>query len=97
VPINLSIKNVPDEIVDRLKARANANHRSLQGEMMAILEGIAGERQGMEEPRMMFRNERPAKPAGKLTVDEIVAKVEKLGLTRRDEAASLVREDRDSR
>jgi hypothetical protein len=85
--------------VDRLKARADANHRSLQGEMMAILEEVAGARRGMEEPRMTFRNEKVAKTAAprKLTIDEIVAKVEKLGLTRRDEAASLVREDRDSR
>ena len=38
VPVNLSIKNAPDEIVNRLRARAERNHRSLQGELMAILE-----------------------------------------------------------
>ena len=36
--MNLSVKNVPDEWVERLRARAKQNHRSLQGEMMAILE-----------------------------------------------------------
>ncbi|MDT8342025.1 MAG: Arc family DNA-binding protein [Longimicrobiales bacterium] len=38
VPVNLSIKNVPDEWADRLRERATESHRSLQGELMAILE-----------------------------------------------------------
>ncbi|MBV9587022.1 MAG: Arc family DNA-binding protein [Alphaproteobacteria bacterium] len=36
--MNLSIKNAPDHLVDLLKARAERNHRSMQGEMLAILE-----------------------------------------------------------
>lgn len=36
--VNLSIKNVPDELADRLRQRAEAAHRSMQGELMAILE-----------------------------------------------------------
>ena len=35
---SLSIKNVPDELVERLKTRAKRNHRSMQGEMLAIME-----------------------------------------------------------
>ena len=38
MPLNLSIKNAPDDIVNRLRARAERHHRSLQGELMAILE-----------------------------------------------------------
>ena len=38
MPVNLSIKNTPDDIVRRLRARAQHNHRSLQGELLAILE-----------------------------------------------------------
>jgi antitoxin FitA len=38
MPVNLSIKNAPDEIVARLKERAAKHHRSLQGELMAIIE-----------------------------------------------------------
>ena len=38
MPLSLSIKNVPDEIVTRLKGRATKNHRSLQGELLSILE-----------------------------------------------------------
>ena len=39
---NLSIKNAPDEMVKRLKRRAERHHRSLQGELMAILEDALG-------------------------------------------------------
>jgi len=35
---NLSIKNVPDELVKQLRRRAAKHHRSLQGELMAIVE-----------------------------------------------------------
>ena len=38
MPVNLSIKNVPDELAARLRERAARSHRSLQGELMAILE-----------------------------------------------------------
>lgn len=38
MPINLSIKNAPDEIVRRLRERASRHQRSLQGELLAILE-----------------------------------------------------------
>jgi plasmid stability protein len=39
--INLSIKNVPDDIAAKLRERAVRNHRSLQGELMSILETVA--------------------------------------------------------
>lgn len=38
MPVNLSVKQVPDHIAERLRQRAAANHRSMQGELMAILE-----------------------------------------------------------
>ena len=43
MPVNLSIKNAPDQIVQRLRARAERHHRSLQGELMAIIEAAAQE------------------------------------------------------
>lgn len=39
--VNLSIKNVPDALADRLRRRAARHHRSLQGELLAILEEAA--------------------------------------------------------
>lgn len=38
MPANLTLKGVPDEIHERLKAAATANHRSLNSEIIAILE-----------------------------------------------------------
>ena len=38
---SVSVKNVPEELLERLRARAKQNHRSLQGEMLAILEEAA--------------------------------------------------------
>jgi len=52
MPLNLSVKNAPDEIVKRLKERAARHHRSLQGELMAILEAAA-----YEEPRPLTPQE----------------------------------------
>lgn len=75
--MDVSIKGVPEDKVARLKLRARRNHRSLRGELLALID------QAIEsEPR-------------KLSVDEIVAKISKLGLKRRDEAVKLVRRDRD--
>jgi len=36
--VTLSVKNVPADIAKRLRERAARNHRSLQGELLAILE-----------------------------------------------------------
>jgi len=41
--VNLSIKNASDEVVAALKLRAQQNHRSLQGELMAIIEAAAAD------------------------------------------------------
>jgi plasmid stability protein len=50
MPVNLSIKNAPDHVVQRLRQRAEQHHRSLQGELMAIIEAAVQE-------------DRPATPA----------------------------------
>ena len=40
---NLSIKDVPEDWTEALRQRAARNHRSLQGELMAILEQATAE------------------------------------------------------
>jgi plasmid stability protein len=75
--MDLSIKGVPEEQVTRLRERAKANHRSLQGELRALLDEATG-----TAPR-------------KLSIEEVAARIGKLGLKRRNEAARLIREDRD--
>jgi len=42
VPINVSMKNVPDEVMEKLRQRAKRHHRSVQGELLAILEEVTG-------------------------------------------------------
>ncbi len=39
--MNLSIKNAPDEVVHRLRQRAERHHRTLQEELLAIIEAAA--------------------------------------------------------
>ena len=39
--VNLSIKAVPGDVAQRLREQARRNHRSLQGELMAIIEQAA--------------------------------------------------------
>ena len=41
MPVTLSIKNVPDDLARRLRDRAARHHRSLQGELLAIIEDAA--------------------------------------------------------
>jgi plasmid stability protein len=43
MPVSLSIKNVPDEVVERLRARAERNKRSLQCELLVVIERAAAE------------------------------------------------------
>jgi plasmid stability protein len=38
MPVTLSIENVPEEMVQRLRERAARHHHSLQREIMAIIE-----------------------------------------------------------
>ena len=40
---NLSIKDVPEALAQNLRQRAARHHRSLQGELMAIVEAAVGE------------------------------------------------------
>jgi len=42
MPTNVSLKNVPDDMIEKLRNRAKRHHRSLQGELIAILEETVG-------------------------------------------------------
>ena len=76
--VNLSIKNAPDDVVALLKLRARRNHRSLQGELLAIVEDAV-------------------RPPRALTLDEVMAKIRRLGISSPSQAASMIRADRDAR
>jgi len=55
MPVNLSIKNVPKDLAERLRRRAARSHRSLQGELMAILEEAAGENRPLSPSEVLAR------------------------------------------
>lgn len=80
MPVNLSIKNAPDDVVARLRVRAARNHRSLQGELMAIIEEAAKQPETSRRP----------------SIAEFRAKIRALGLQSRDESAAMIRADRDA-
>ncbi|MGH8397652.1 MAG: FitA-like ribbon-helix-helix domain-containing protein [Gammaproteobacteria bacterium] len=56
--VNLSIKNAPEAVVKRLKIRAVRHHRSLQGELIAILETVANEEALLDTAAMMSEVQR---------------------------------------
>ena len=76
--VNISIKNVPDHIAEKLRRRAAKNHRSLQGELLAILEKSVAEEETM-------------------TPTEFLKAVKSSGLQTPEEAAGIIREERDAR
>jgi plasmid stability protein len=47
--VNISIKNVPEALAQRLRDRAEKNRRSLQRELLVILEEAAGPRLSARE------------------------------------------------
>jgi plasmid stability protein len=55
MPVNLSIKNAPDDVVERLRERAARNHRSLQGELMAIIEEAVKPKRYMSAQEVLAR------------------------------------------
>ena len=46
--VSLSIKDVPEQIAEAIRQRAQANHRSMQGELMAMLEKHARPERGFK-------------------------------------------------
>ncbi len=53
MPVNLSIKNAPDEVVQRLRRRAARHHRSLQGELLAVIEAAVRSEQELSPAEVL--------------------------------------------
>jgi plasmid stability protein len=109
---NLSIKDVPEAWAEALRQRAARNHRSLQGELMALVEQAV--KQETEVPTSPVDPANPGAPRivgydkrgwpivrqGWKTVEQVVAELKaKYPEPIRDQVSSidLIREDRDSR
>jgi plasmid stability protein len=107
----LTIRNVPDSLARKLKARAERNHRSLQGEVMAILVQASAAAEQTATPYRASLSESGAKttapetapqpaagaPGKKLTIAEIWERGKRLGLSGPNESARIVRKLRDER
>jgi plasmid stability protein len=96
--VNLSIKQVPGPIAERLRARAERNHRSLQGELMAIIERAALEDAGPSATGPAARPRIALERRGSRSIEQIAA----AHLARHPEpffdvprTVDIVRDDRD--
>jgi antitoxin FitA len=69
--VSLSIKSVPDDVVERLRARAARNRRSLQGELLDLIERAADEVPTISAREVFDRIRKLNLPAGESSVDII--------------------------
>ena len=102
--VNLSIKDVPEDVAERLRQRAARNHRSLQGELMAIVEQAS-----RAEDAVAAGAPAAAHEAGRgwtqgwKTIEQLMAEREAAGwtpdpsLARAPLGVDIIRADRDSR
>ena len=98
MPLSLSIKKVPDEVVEKLRQRAKSHHRSLQGELLVILEEAVRDRP-LTAPEVLqqARELGLGGIAPKGSIAELRIQVQKLGLQTTDESTAWIRADRDAR
>lgn len=90
MPVNLSIKNVPDALADKLRANAQRNHRSLQKELLSVLE------QAADPHEVAFAGARTA-ASGRLSIEEIARRARERFPDGTPSSVQLIREQRDSR
>lgn len=90
--VSLSVKNVPDELAERLRARAARNRRSLQRELLLILEQAAA---GLEWPGPA--GEAPSRPTVRLSIEEVAQRAHQLFPSGTSSSTELIREMRDTR
>lgn len=87
--VNLSVKNVPDALAQRLRARAERNRRSLQRELLAILEAAA------DDERAPQRLALP--PKDRISIEELAARARELFPQGTATSVGYIREMRDAR
>lgn len=96
---NLSIKNVPESVLTKLRERAARHHRSIQGELMALL--AAAVEPATRAPDVVAAREKPqGHRSGTRSIEEIAAehrKRWKKPFARGPRAAAVIRAERDAR
>jgi plasmid stability protein len=93
MPVNLLIENAPDDVVDRLRQRAKLRRRSLEGELLAIIESaVLDERRSTATPGFAEEDQVEYRaPHGASQLDEVLDQVRTLSDDRRQEVAQLLR------
>ncbi len=89
--VNLSVKNVPDDLAELLRRRAAGNHRSLQKELLSILEaavvrGTATRGTGAKAPQRHV-----------LTIEQLADLARKLFPRGTESSVDYIRQMRESR
>ena len=92
MPVNLSVKNVPDDLAERLRRRAAANRRSLQRELLGILEAAVGQR---TPSTATASHDQPQSEV--ITIDELAELSRKLFPRGTESSVGYIRQLRDSR
>ena len=69
--VSLSIKNVPASVLERLRARAARNRRSLQGELLDLIERAADELPAISARAVHERIKKLNLPEGERSVEII--------------------------
>ena len=103
--VTLTIKQVPGRLAERLRTRAAANHRSLQGELMAMLEAALEVSGKLEQPgaaypvRKIRRARTTALPmhGRRLTLAELWELSKTVGPPSKSESTAIIRKMRDER
>ncbi|BCX89671.1 antitoxin FitA [Methylomarinovum tepidoasis] len=69
----ITLKNIPDDLYERLKAAAKAHHRSINSELIHCLEQILKPKPISPEDRLArLRSIRPRIPADAVSPEEIL-------------------------
>ena len=105
MPVTLTIKQVPSRLAERLRARAAANHRSLQGELMAMLEAALEARGKIEQPGAAYpvpkigraKTAAPPMHGRRLTLAELWELSKRIGPPSKSESTAIIRKMRDER
>ncbi len=89
--VNLSVKNVPDELAELLRRRAARNHRSLQKELLSILEAAVSRGPAPHTAATPAANDRT------LTIEEVADLARKLFPHGTESSVDFIRQMRESR
>jgi plasmid stability protein len=101
MPVTLTIKQVPERLAEKLRARAASRQRSLQGELMIILTEAVSEMPAAAQPDAVYQIKRPRKKPSahgrRLTLRELWDRSRQLGSKSSSESAAIIRALRDER